>query len=486
MSVERRYPALKHTHTADQIEDLSDWLTTWLDANIATPLASHLSAAFTTTFGASDSTKFFRGDKTWANQLDGPLITHSASANELLRLAGSSPYMTWYSADQTTRYGYIQHGSTDLYMVNERNGRLVFYTNNAQRGYIESSGDFRWRGIGRFTGWYNTQSSDENGQATEVGVSGSLSYVGAYNRTASTYHPLYIFGSNIVLQPQSSNVVVAGTSASPTLDVQSLNGSPWGLRLYRTDLGSGAQMYWDGAFEQHSTAVASNGPILASSGWVQTTGWSGVDSYRQGGQFGYTGGFVYVHAYNGASYLPIRIAGSTVDINQSDLLIYSKIALRGNDTWLRLNPTSAFTSGIYSPGLMRVDGELQLNSVVRDVTNAGSLFNFNRSALSYGTAYITGSANGGYHGLTIYDGVYNMTLMSSGSSRGIYDQGVSKWFLYNDTTYNYLGQDYPMRKSTTTGGMVYHASTSYVGGAVFVQSGGSPSGGADGDIFLIY
>lgn len=51
------------------------------------------------------------------------------------------------------------------------------------------------------------------------------------------------------------------------------------------------------------------------------------------------------------------IAGLSVN---GDIVMYGKLAVRGSDTWLRLNDAQAFPSGTNVNGLFRVDGDVQL------------------------------------------------------------------------------------------------------------------------------
>jgi hypothetical protein len=53
------------------------------------------------------------------------------------------------------------------------------------------------------------------------------------------------------------------------------------------------------------------------------------------------------------------VAGS-VDVNPGTLSLYGKLALQGNDTWLRLNQGGAFSDGVYTPGHLRVDAGVQV------------------------------------------------------------------------------------------------------------------------------
>ena len=60
--------------------------------------------------------------------------------SELLRLGDATPFLSFYNAAQSTRFGYIQHTGTALALVNEQAGQMEFYTNAAERMRITSAG----------------------------------------------------------------------------------------------------------------------------------------------------------------------------------------------------------------------------------------------------------------------------------------------------------------------------------------------------------
>jgi hypothetical protein len=62
-------------------------------------------------------------------------------ASELLRLANATPFLSFYNAAQSARFGYIQHTGTALALVNEQAGQMEFYTNSAERMRIEAAGN---------------------------------------------------------------------------------------------------------------------------------------------------------------------------------------------------------------------------------------------------------------------------------------------------------------------------------------------------------
>jgi hypothetical protein len=115
-------------------------------------------------------------------------------------------------------------------------------------------------------------------------------------------------------------------------------------------------------------------------GYGPTTAYVNAPTMEVGGQDpssnGARGGILYLHDHgriahqlrysNGTLYL--EGAGNGYGTNATptlavggDISIGGKHALRGNDTWLRLNQDGAFGSGVYTPGHLRADGDIQLS-----------------------------------------------------------------------------------------------------------------------------
>ena len=64
-----------------------------------------------------------------------------AGASEAIRMANATPYLSFYNAAQSTRFGYIQHDGTNLALVNGEAGSLDMYTSSTLRATITSAGD---------------------------------------------------------------------------------------------------------------------------------------------------------------------------------------------------------------------------------------------------------------------------------------------------------------------------------------------------------
>ncbi len=66
----------------------------------------------------------------------------------------------------------------------------------------------------------------------------------------------------------------------------------------------------------------------------------------------------------------------------TNLKFEGKDAIRGDDAWLRLNPTGQFTSGIYSgTGVFRSDGEIQIGNVGATFRASDSTFTYQGNAI---------------------------------------------------------------------------------------------------------
>jgi len=83
------------------------------------------------------------------------------------------------------------------------------------------------------------------------------------------------------------------------------------------------------------------------------------------------------------------------------------ISCLNNDTWLRLNPVSEFTSGIYTPSHLRVDGNLLLNS-------ADGLKAVADQANNWGNIEIISDGLSGYAGILMEGATYLSNGINSG------------------------------------------------------------------------
>ncbi|HUS62903.1 MAG TPA: tail fiber domain-containing protein [Kofleriaceae bacterium] len=117
----------------------------------------------------------------------------------------------------------------------------------------------------------------------------------------------------------------------------------------------GAKVYleirMDGTLMEPRVAIASV-PYALRSRDSTTLGGNAASAFATAG---HNHNATYINADGDTMTGPLRLdAGFT---------FYGKKALQGNDTWLRLNQEGDFTSGVYTPGVMRSDGGVTGNNI---------------------------------------------------------------------------------------------------------------------------
>lgn len=385
-----------------------------LTALNAAALASGVAPAARLGTGTPSTATFLRGDSTWSNSLTGTLVL--SNTNDLLRLSGTSPFISWHNAANSIRWAYIQHDGTNLMLVNELNGALTFYSNSTISARIVSTGDFRSRSMVRAVAWHGIRNTDELGPGAEIGFEGSFAVFQGYNRTGSAY-------TNVLISGAETQVNVAGTER---------------LR------------------------IDTNGPRTNAA--FQATGWVSAHHAGPAMAIGYTGGTAYLHAYNGTTslFVPMIIRGLSGTIDAGSLTALSwhtdgSTRLR-TDVWhgaaegsqrLYYAPSSItyFKSG-NAPGnashifIFRDSG----NTDRAAITGVGEInaytgyrwlqdpnyYIYNTSGYTYGSWRI-GGARGGYTGVILDSGSI-WTFMTNGTNIGVYTQSGGYWAWYDDGT----------------------------------------------------
>ena len=115
----------------------------------------------------------------------------------------------------------------------------------------------------------------------------------------------------------------------------------------------------------------------------------------------------------------LNFSANTTDDNRG-IAFNARTALSAdyNDGWLRINNTSEFTNGVYTPGNFRVDGVMRVDSTrgITDVTG------------QYGTIQTNGSGVGNWEGYSI-DG-RAVFMHDGGTGTGLYNDVNNHWILY--------------------------------------------------------
>lgn len=175
--------------------------------------------------------------------------------------------------------------------------------------------------------------------------------------------------------------------------------------------------------DNNSPASAADGQLILS----KTSGSGSYRSFKMGlnssyhfslGDFGGNGANTYTE------HMTVRYDNGNVGLGnspsqkldvQGNIALQGKLALQGNDTWLRLNQTAAFASGTYTPGLLRADGGLASGGVA---PGGGNI-----QATGWLGVNSLGNAYGGVNGVN--SPYYHTSLNDS-------------WFPYPGNNYNYL------------------------------------------------
>lgn len=161
-------------------------------------------------------------------------------------------------------------------------------------------------------------------------------------------------------------------------------------------------------------------------------------------------------------------------VESSRLYLGGKEAVDSADTWMRLNASGEFSSGIYTPGLMRADGGIRVSTGTHIVSAS-------QASYTYGSIVIGGDNQGGYVGLALNDS-RRLTLMSNGGAAGIYAQGSSVgWIIRDDGSRTMFGRPTYIEGF---GHIPYYASTAYTGGKITVQTSGPSGTPANGDQWI--
>lgn len=126
--------------------------------------------------------------------------------------------------------------------------------------------------------------------------------------------------------------------------------------------------------------------------------------------------------YAGSSKLATTNTGISVtgDVDATGSFYYGdgKEIIDFNDTWVRLNQNGDFTSGVYTPGTLQVDGLLRIDAS-RGLTNVTG---------NYGTVQTNGSGVGNWEGYSI-DG-RAVFVHDGASATGIYNDVNNEWLIY--------------------------------------------------------
>lgn len=155
----------------------------------------------------------------------------------------------------------------------------------------------------------------------------------------------------------------------------------------------------------------------------------------------------------------LNFTGSATSTHRGIAFNNKSALTHGNDTWLRLNSANEFSSGVYTPGNLRVDGILRIDTD-RGLTNVTG---------DYGSVQTSGDGIGGWEGYNING---RAVFMHDGASvMGLYDDVNNHWavkHIFNGATELYYDNS---RKLLTQSWGVSFAGSINVQGNVDLDDG---------------
>lgn len=144
--------------------------------------------------------------------------------------------------------------------------------------------------------------------------------------------------------------------------------------------------------------------------------------------------------------------------SNAQILLNNKIAIKGNDGWLRINDTSAFASGIYcGSGVLRTDGTFQVGPTGQYLSANSSRFDVKVPTYHTGNIYVGGTT---YYFNT--SGIINAsTVTTSGANIGTLNCTTKAEFLDVNVKNVLRSTKWDINNVANLGGTFYVAPTLY-------------------------
>ncbi|MCF8257121.1 MAG: tail fiber domain-containing protein [Flavobacteriales bacterium] len=259
-----------------------------------------------------------------------------------------------------------------------------------------------------------------------VAVQGILGVVNVAGRDGSGNTFTGTEGNSVVLGNKYAGALHLGTSNSVRMSIAS-NGTTR-LHTYatngivRTTLGNGTLSSTGGGINLTTEVtgvlpVANGGTGSATQNWVDLTTtqtaagnktWTGVATFSNATAIRMSNGTaalpalsftgdpntgMYWHSADAIGFSTAGVEKMSIASN-GDIELTNKVAIRSNDAWLRLNPTNAFTNGIYVANFLRVDGGIASGGV--GTSGAGTVRATSFITSDVGFRISNAAANGTY------------------------------------------------------------------------------------------
>lgn len=404
-----------------------------------------------------------------------------ATSDEVMTVAAAaSPFIAWRRG--STRKAYIQHSSGDLlYIVNEANGGVYFYANNALSAAVGLSGSFVQYGasgnaVRAFdgSGFYEEVTG---GLPWRVYTGGVESLKLDASATLTTYRPMRIRS--------------AGSSALSRTTILHTEGvAPIGLGAYAGAWRSALEIDGPGA---ELLFLAPPDTANSTNAIIRSVGTHGGIDLRVGGTSsdqGISGLLLGADAY---AYFAnwIRLPNSTGFYTNQSNYLYPRDAGSGGDGWRMRGGQNATSNYLaFERGDGSQMGYLQWThtSHMKFVSNAGFSLHSNDS-FSYGSFYASGTV-GGYAGLALNVTGVPTFMASAGGANGIYLQGggYGRWAFYDDggtsPTYFRVGGKIINEANANIPYVRIESGGEAAGGRITISTSAASGTPEDGDIWI--
>lgn len=437
MSNDRRSARLRHQH------DLAD-----LDL-------TGLTLAITSLTPAGTTAQFLRGDLTWNNTLTGVLNISAGGA----QIVGATRITQTSSALQLKGAGVANANTTYLEFLDSANSRT---------GYL----------------------GDESTANGDIGLSSAAGHVNVYAN--NTLNARFIGGTNEMLRLVKDGAFLsfyntAEAARTGYLQMDTTNGGFLIVEVNKpleVRTNNAAVVVWAAAGQgthKHPLLIETSGSAAADRNTeMKTAGQSNVAFGTYAGVFRPV---LTIQSETNAHHISIVGPEAAGGSNHAQIYTTRALITRAQDHRFQ---------NIAGTNLATVEssGEVWAANGFRTIVDSGNtyLYSTNSAPATYphGSWRIAGNAGGGGYVGLINDAPLQPTFMSriSDGLTGVYFQGPGRWAWYDDGAKFRVTQ--PIVRAANDGAYTGYNSSSFQSGIITVQSGGTASGGADGDQFLIY
>ncbi len=237
---------------------------------------------------------------------------------------------------------------------------------------------------------------DDYNAFLQLGHETSTSYGRLVYETANDAMAFYTNNSEKLRIDSSGNVGIGTTNPSEKLHV--LDEVLFGA--------SGSTSHVDIGVRQNNTGLIGGGHLVLVASGTEQLRFTGSSSYFSNGNVG-------IGTNSPEDLLDLNTTSTT-----SGIEFDNRDALTGydGDTWLRLNQSSQFTSGVYTPGNFRVDGKIYVDNDTNYLSYPTG---------DYGSIQINGEGKGNWEGFSI-NGRYNFMSDDTGTY-GMYNDVDNHW-----------------------------------------------------------